>query len=596
MFFLHFFAALIRIFLLQGRIINQMRKIILFTLIVCIQSLYAQSISSLNDSIRKYAIQDPEKALDFGYQAISTSDFNKLSWDVYDTNYLIGETLYYINFEKESFDYLFQALRVFESLPVDQRLYKSISKPPWILVILGNSYFNYGEYERARNYYFEAIENFELYEEKHIEDKFFGLNTVEGNLAMISYTTGDYEKSRQYYERILSRRKSIDKPSDIIKSYTQFINLYLLQDKVDEAQRYLELSEKVFKTESAKASFSSDSETQLTFSRAILTHAEYLKNNERYVESLELFTQAKKLVTYFAHEIPGLNVSIAECHIGLKNYELAESILENNLKSTFRRPPDQFVARDNRIRSFKAMVDTYQNLGKYDKVLAIKDSIIHYGNQSLIDPYKSLDNVENIILLSEKQTEINENKLRYNRAITLFTGAALILILFVMILQMNNNLQRERSARLELERNQFEEDLNVKKRELFSKTNFIIQRNEYLQNFRKSIGNDKDIPRTCVNRMKREISSMINSESTYNEFDKKFVEVFPDFYKKLNEKYSLSKVDLRIIAYIKMNKSNNEIAQISGISLRTVQSQRYRLAKKLDLNKNQDLNAFIFSI
>ena len=43
-----------------------------------------------------------------------------------------------------------------------------------------------------------------------------------------------------------------------------------------------------------------------------------------------------------------------------------------------------------------------------------------------------------------------------------------------------------------------------------------------------------------------------------------------------------------------MNKSNNEIAQISGISLRTVQSQRYRLAKKLNLSKDQDLNSFIF--
>ena len=172
-----------------------MRKIVFVVFIVGIQSLCSQSISSLNDSIRKYTIQDPKKALDFGYQAISTSDFNKLSWDVYDTNYLIGETLYYINFEKESFDYLFQALRVFENLPVEQRLFKHISKPPWILVTLGNSYFNYGEYERARNFYYEAIENFELYEEKHKEDKFFGLNTVEGNLAMISYTTGDFEKS-----------------------------------------------------------------------------------------------------------------------------------------------------------------------------------------------------------------------------------------------------------------------------------------------------------------------------------------------------------------------------------------------------------------
>ncbi len=560
------------------------------------QLLHSQSISSLNDSIRKYTIKDPEKALDFGYRAISTSDFNKLSWDVYDTNYLIGQTLYYINFEKESFDYLFQALRVFESLPVEQRLFKKITKPPWILVTLGNSYLNYGDFERARNFYFEAIENFELYEEMHNEDKFFGLNTVEGNLAMISYTLGDFEESLQYYKKILTRRQLIDKPSDIIKSYTQFINLYLLQDNTEEALTYLDLSKSVFEKESLEPSFSSDSEIQLNYSEAISTYADYLKNKQRFSKSLAMFMQAKTLAKSFINEIPGLNVSIAECHIGLKNFTLAKSILENNIGSIFNRHSEQFIKGDSRIRNFQLLADTYQNLGEFDQLLSIKDSIIYYSKQSQIDPYKSLDNVENIILLSEKQAEINESEIRYNRAQLLFSGFALILILLVVILRINNHLQRERSTRLELERNRMEEELNAKKRELFSKTNFIIQRNEYLQNFRKSLGDDKELPATCVNRMKREISSLINSESAYSEFDKKFVEVFPDFYKKLNENYKLSKVDLRLIAYIKMNKSNNEIAQISGISLRTVQSQRYRLAKKLSLDKKQDLNAFIFSI
>ena len=67
-------------------------------------------------------------------------------------------------------------------------------------------------------------------------------------------------------------------------------------------------------------------------------------------------------------------------------------------------------------------------------------------------------------------------------------------------------------------------------------------------------------------------------------------------HKKLNANYSLSKTDFRLIAYIKMNKSNNEIARISGISIRTIQSQRYRLSKKLKLEKNQDLNSFIFDV
>jgi DNA-binding CsgD family transcriptional regulator len=45
-----------------------------------------------------------------------------------------------------------------------------------------------------------------------------------------------------------------------------------------------------------------------------------------------------------------------------------------------------------------------------------------------------------------------------------------------------------------------------------------------------------------------------------------------------------------------MNHSNNEISRISGISLRTAESQRYRLSKKLQLNKGQDLNQYIIKI
>ena len=123
-----------------------------------------------------------------------------------------------------------------------------------------------------------------------------------------------------------------------------------------------------------------------------------------------------------------------------------------------------------------------------------------------------------------------------------------------------------------------------------------MQRNEYLQRLKDNLAQDKNLPNSCYNRIKRDISSLITSEANYDEFDKKFIEVFPEFYKKINENYNLSKVDFRLIAYIKMNKSNNEIAQISGISLRTVQSQRYRLSKKLNLEKNQNLNSFIFSI
>ena len=72
--------------------------------------------------------------------------------------------------------------------------------------------------------------------------------------------------------------------------------------------------------------------------------------------------------------------------------------------------------------------------------------------------------------------------------------------------------------------------------------------------------------------------------------------VYPKFYEILNKKHNLSLTYLRLAAYIKMNQSNNEIAKMSGISLRTVETQRYRLSKILKINENQDLNTYLLNI
>ena len=43
-------------------------------------------------------------------------------------------------------------------------------------------------------------------------------------------------------------------------------------------------------------------------------------------------------------------------------------------------------------------------------------------------------------------------------------------------------------------------------------------------------------------------------------------------------------------------KNNNEIATLNGVSLRTVETQRYRLTKILNLNDDQDLNSYIKNV
>ena len=548
----------------------------------------SQNIAANNDSMRQYTFQDPQKALEFGFKAIENSDFNSISWELFDTYYLIGQSLFYLNFEKESFDYLIQALSLFEKLPQEKRLYKHINKPPWILVTIGNGFYNTKQYDKAKAYYNEAIDNFNLYEDSFEEDKSFGLNTTEGNLAMISMDLGEYDKSMEYYNRILVRRKLLKKESDLIFSYNQFINLYLKQDNVKKASSYLILSEKSFRSNSKSENLNPNPEVQLQYARSLILFGDYYKELRQFDNALAFYSKSMDLLN-FSPEIDKLNISIADCHLGLNAFLTAENYLLKNLSSSY-------LSAQNRIDTFKSLANVYQNMNQSEALISVKDSIIAHSKKTSVDPYNILDNLENVILLSEKQIEINESQQKFNRALILFISATLVLILFVAVLRANNNLQKERSKRLELEKNNLKEELSKKRRELFSKTNFIMQRNEYLQRLKDNLAQDKNLPNSCYNRIKRDISSLITSEANYDEFDKKFIEVFPEFYKKINENYNLSKVDFRLIAYIKMNKSNNEIAQISGISLRTVQSQRYRLSKKLNLEKNQNLNYFIFSI
>ena len=229
--------------------------------------------------------------------------------------------------------------------------------------------------------------------------------------------------------------------------------------------------------------------------------------------------------------------------------------------------------------------------------IQIKDSWNSYVKDSIIKTYQRQDNldfniIENRLVLYEKEKEINKNKLEKTR-LTYTTYIGLLSFILIIIAFFSRfKYQRERNSRLELEKNEVSLKLESKNRELVSKANFILQRNEYLKNIISKL-NKSEVNEQSFRRVKKEVSELINSERSYEEFDKIFTNVYPKFYKILNDKHNLSQTYLRLAAYIRMNQSNNEIAKISGISIRTVETQRYRLSKLLKIDKNQNLNSYI---
>jgi DNA-binding CsgD family transcriptional regulator len=67
--------------------------------------------------------------------------------------------------------------------------------------------------------------------------------------------------------------------------------------------------------------------------------------------------------------------------------------------------------------------------------------------------------------------------------------------------------------------------------------------------------------------------------------------VHSDFVIKLKEKHpNISNNEMKLCAYLRMNLSSKEIAQLMNISVRGVEISRYRLRKKMGVTP--DVNLF----
>jgi len=564
------------------------KKILFTCFIFCLNIVHSQNLTDINDSIRYYINFSSQKSLQFSFDAINNKAFNENSWESYDSNYLIGQSLFFNELYKESIEYYLKALNIYESLDDNERLNLKRSNPAWILVSIGAVYFEYNNLEKAKTYYLEALESFKLSKEIDIIEKSFGLNRVEANLAEISIKLENFGEAFEFYNGILERIETNQLDEfNFIYFYSQFMTLNFQINNNKEALKYLKLINQTFELGSKKISNSKSSELYLYYVISIIDYSKYLISQNKFNEALIELLKIKKLSKPFVDQFAIVNILISECYLVTNKTKDAKFVLKENSELSD-------LSREIKIKSFEGISNVYSQENDLKNLLSIKDSII-FNKNLLENSENDIKNIQTLLDLDDKKRELISNKKKLNSTILSLTISLSLIIIILIIFRIYFKLQAERSKRFKLEKSQIENELSLKQRELLSKSNFILQRNDFLKSILEEVNNNTDSQK-ALDRISKHVSSIINSESLYQEFDKKFVEVFPEFYKKLNANYRLSKTDFRLIAYIKMNKSNNEIAQISGISLRTVQSQRYRLSKKLKLERYQDLNLFIFDI
>lgn len=545
-------------------------------------------LKSANDSMIKYKQVNPQKSLNFGLYALNSFKDEILSLDFVNTNYYLGETFFYVGDDRSSFEYLSKSLQLYSLLEPNKRRNRNVIKPPWILVLMGNVYFRNKEYSNAEKFYYEALENFKLFDPIFDEEKYYGTATSLGNLALINVEKKEYELALEIYDEVSDLRVKNGDTVEILSSYLAYMELYLQKGDDEMFLEYYNKLDNAYKAYSSNMA-NNDPEFFLVFSIVNRRYAEFLKSKGRVSESLEYLFKAKKNAVNLEYEIPKINLEISNVFFNLGMNDDAKNLILENLNL------DQ-LNQAQKINNFKLLEKIFTSEKSIEDLLKVKDSIILYNEQpTQIFLNNEFNALESLMLVSEKQNDLNISKSINNRNALVSIFLVAILFLIAVSLRFNYDLQKEKNTRLGLEKDKINEELKLKRRQLFSKINFISQRNDYLNSIRNQL--DGDITSTKnLKSIKREIKNITTSEQAYEEFDKMFSQVYPNFYKRLNLTAKLSQTDIRLASYIKMNHSNNEISRISGISLRTVESQRYRLSKKLNLVKGQDLNRFILNI
>lgn len=144
-----------------------------------------------------------------------------------------------------------------------------------------------------------------------------------------------------------------------------------------------------------------------------------------------------------------------------------------------------------------------------------------------------------------------------------------------------------------------EQDVIYKSKELANYTMLLVKKKEIFREIREDIKELRRLVRNEGSRKKlQNMFSKLNQHEIGEEymsvFDANFEKVHQHFFKSLKEICpELTQRELRICAFIKMNLTNKEISPLLNISVRGIETARYRIRKKLNLEHEDNFADFL---
>ena len=346
----------------------------------------------------------------------------------------------------------------------------------------------------------------------------------------------------------------------------------------------------------------------------------YLHRNELDKSASLINSSNLKLEQYKSHktyqELKAYHLLIS-AHLFYKNKDYLKSL------NQFKLLEDEYSATDwyqiNLRSTLLKKSLALKSLGKYQLVfdqLSLYDSLteaqsllirqaMHENENEFQNSQLEQQRLENIALLDLEKKENTFQKwvLLFSILGVIGLGSYLYFLYknsktkHIVKVQQDNIEEINQTIILE-EKAKLKKDLESKKRRLTAYTLEMVRKNEYLESLKEEIDSleHKKIAdqKTGIHKLRRRLEYQESFEKDWEVFRSRFEAMHPQFFTTLLEKYpSLSNSELRLCAFLLLDYSSSEIANLLHLSKGSINTFRYRIRKKLVLTETEDLKAFL---
>ena len=447
---------------------------------------------------------------------------------------------------KTALIYALQGLDCFEKINHETRKADALKQ-------IGDIESGLENHESSIKYFKEALEIYERYEET------FYVAYTQNSLGISYQNLNDYASAENYFNLAVENARKVEDNLGITNALHNLGEINRLQNNNNEAKKILQEAKIIAEKENLKLGLVNALHSISKIDFQAKNYSSALKNN---IEAIDL---AKSL---------GAMSHLADL------YKYRSTILEG-------------LNQNNDALEFLKLYQT------------INDSLFTTKKSQQIEELKTIyetEKKEAEIALQKNEIETLNEQSKNDKLTKTLYGIGMFSFLAISGLIYFSFKQRMKKNKIEREKQEeiYKQEIEFKKKELASQTLHLVQKNTFIQELKENLVKIKQSPELFKVEFRR-LVMLLKKESAEDKdwevFKSYFTEVHNNFDHKLKDIYEdISEKEMRLASFLRMNLSTKEIASMLNVLPESVLKSKYRLKKKLKLEKEVDLNQFLSTL